>query len=273
MESDDIYNPSFVTALFGEMSSTYGVVNLISSFGFCSIWRRKCVSQLSYSPEVTVCDLMSGMGECWRSINKRSRGPLSLVAVDFCPEMCRQAESRKSKYKGLDIKVVKEDVLSNSIEDNSSDRVVSTFGLKTFSDEQRRRLAVEVQRVLKPGGAFSFLEISVPRGRLLRPLYMFYIKRVVPLLGRTFLGNPDNYRMLGVYTERFRNCEQMCEAMKAAGLDVEYRSYFFGCATGLVGSKPLDATANGRSDRHGARRDEYQRADAVILLPLPRNAP
>ena len=243
MESYKIYSPSFVQSLFDEMSRTYGVVNLISSFGFCSIWRRQCVNQLSFSPEVTVCDLMSGMGECWRSIKSRSRGSVSIVAIDFSPEMCRQAESRKRRYGGLTIKVVKEDVLSNSIEDNSSDRVISTFGLKTFSDEQRRRLAAEVGRVLKPGGAFSMLEISVPSGRLLRGAYMFYIKRVVPLIGRTFLGNPDNYRMLGVYTERFRNCEQMCEAMKAAGLNVEYRSYFFGCATGIVGSKPSDATA------------------------------
>jgi ubiquinone/menaquinone biosynthesis methyltransferase len=238
MESEDIYNPSFVSALFGEMSRTYGLVNIISSFGFCSIWRRQCVGQLSYSPEATVCDLMSGMGECWRSINKRSRGPLSIVAVDFCPEMCRQAESRRGKYKDLDIKVVKEDVLGSSIEDKSSDRVISTFGLKTFSEDQQRRFALEIERILKPGGTFSLLEISVPRARLLRPLYMFYIKRVAPLIGRTFLGNPDNYRMLGVYTERFGNCERMCEAMRAAGLTAEYRSYFFGCATGVIGGKP-----------------------------------
>jgi ubiquinone/menaquinone biosynthesis methyltransferase len=241
MDNRKIYSPSFVKALFDEMSRTYGVVNLVSSFGFCSIWRRQCVSELSFSAGATICDLMSGMGECWRSIKNRSRSHVSIVAVDFSPKMCRQAELRKGRYSGLTVKVILEDVFGNSIADNSSDHVISTFGLKTFSEEQQRRFATEIERVLKPDGDFSLLEISVPPSRLLKSAYMFYIKRVVPLIGRTFLGNPDNYRMLGVYTERFENCEQMYEAMRDAGLTVEYRSYFFGCATGIVGSKPSAA--------------------------------
>ena len=40
--------------------------------------------------------------------------------------------------------------------------------------------------------------------RLLRWPYLFYIKHVIPWVGRAFLGNPQNYRMLGVYTEEFR---------------------------------------------------------------------
>ena len=241
MYSSDIYSPSFVKALFNEMSRTYGVVNLISSFGFCSLWRRQCAAQLSFSQGMTVLDLMSGMGECWRSVYDRSRGAVSVIAIDFSPEMCRHAELQRGKYEGMSVKVVREDVLSNSVGDDSAECVISTFGLKTLSEEQQGRFAAEVARILKPGGAFSLLEISVPPGRLLRRVYMFYIKRVVPLIGRMILGNPDNYRMLGVYTERFRDCRQMYEVMKAAGLIVEYRSYFFGCASGIVGSKPSGA--------------------------------
>ena len=239
MDDHDIYRPSFVRRLFDEMSRTYGVVNLISSFGFCSFWRRQCVRQVPVRPGMSVYDLMSGTGECWRSINSRAKHAVSIVALDFSPEMCRRATQQLRHYPGLRVEVAEADVLDNTLAACAADCVISTFGLKTFDEEQLRRLAAEVARLLKPGGVFSLLEISVPPNRLLRAPYMFYLRRVVPLLGRLFLGNPENYRMLGIYTDRFRDCAGLGAMLREAGLRVEYRSYFFGCASGLVGGKEL----------------------------------
>jgi ubiquinone/menaquinone biosynthesis C-methylase UbiE len=95
-----------------------------------------------------------------------------------------------------------------------------------------------VAQVLRPGGCFSFVEISVPSSRWLRWPYLFYINRVIPLIGRAFLGNPDNYRMLGTYTVAFRDCRRALAAFAGAGLVVQPASYFFGCATGVYGHKP-----------------------------------
>ena len=39
MPSEDIYQAQFVRTLFDEMSATYGITNVISSFGFCRISR------------------------------------------------------------------------------------------------------------------------------------------------------------------------------------------------------------------------------------------
>jgi hypothetical protein len=67
---------------------------------------------------------------------------------------------------------------------------------------------------------------------------------VVPVVGRLLLGNPANYRMLGVYTERFQGCEPVVDAMRSAGFDAVLVSYFHGCATGVVARKPIaQATA------------------------------
>jgi len=67
---------------------------------------------------------------------------------------------------------------------------------------------------------------------------MFYMQKIIPILGWLFMGNPDNYRLLGVYTNLFRNCDTACRVFQAAGLHAETQSYFFGCATGIVGRKP-----------------------------------
>lgn len=95
---------------------------------------------------------------------------------------------------------------------------------------------------MKPGGSFSFVEISVPPFPLIRGAYTLYLKWLIPWLGRALLGNPDSYRMLGTYTEAFDNAKRFSGCLKGAGLEVTLVSYFFGCATGVRGSKPAGPT-------------------------------
>ena len=238
VQTENIYDPGFVRRLFDEMSATYGITNYISSFGFCQRWRQQCVALASIRPGMTVYDLMSGMGECWHLINRFLRDDGQILALDFSPEMCRRAAARKRRLGDLAVEVMEEDFLANSLPSAAADRVVSAFGLKTFSDPQMAVAAAEIARILKPGGVFSLVEISVPPATLLRLPYLFYLRRIIPLIGRLFLGNPDNYRLLGVYTEAFRNTSEMGRHLAAAGLEVEHRSFFFGCATGLRGRQP-----------------------------------
>ena len=70
----DIYDPSYVRRLFDEMAGTYGLVNVISSFGFCIRWRRQCVDQMPIVAGSRVVDLMTGMGELCPRLAKRA-GP------------------------------------------------------------------------------------------------------------------------------------------------------------------------------------------------------
>ena len=112
-----------------------------------------------------------------------------------------------------------EDVLTWNPPPAFADAVVSSFGLKTFDREQQRRLAHTVARLLKPGGTYSFVEISVPPFLPLRAAYMFYLKWLIPLIGRLLLGNPDSYRMLGAYTQAFDNATHFAGCLREAGLE------------------------------------------------------
>ncbi len=236
--SKDIYSPEFVKKLFDEMAQTYGVVNLISSFGFCIRWRRQCVEQVPIGPQDVAFDLMSGMGELWPELAAKVGENGRLYAVDISPVMCDRSRMTANRLRGTTVELRQEDVLRNSIPDESADVVVSSFGLKTFSSAQLGQLAREVARILRPGGRLSFLEISVPPAALLRWPFMFYLDYVVPVIGRVLLGNPDNYRLLGIYTAAHRNCEEFEKHCTAAGLRVRSTKFFFGCATGVLGEKP-----------------------------------
>lgn len=234
---EDIYSAGFVRALFNEMSGSYERVNFITSFGFSERWRKACLSRAASAEGHSALDLMTGMGESWPYLLPALGASGTLHAVDFSPGMLEHARARSEEFSGYKVHIKEEDALATSVGEGSVDRVYSLFGLKTLNGDQTRRLAQEIRRVLKPSGEFSLIEVSVPGNPMLRFFYMFYLKVGIPILGRLFLGNPDNYRMLGIYTERFGNSLAAVEAFREAGLDAHYHEYFFGCATGISGTK------------------------------------
>jgi ubiquinone/menaquinone biosynthesis C-methylase UbiE len=227
------YDPESVRRTFDDMASTYGYVNLISSFGFSARWRRQVVDGLPLPSANRVVDLMSGMGELNRSLANGLPASSHVLGVDLSPEMTRRA--RRNWPFRVDVRV--HDVLDWDPEEASADIVVSSFGLKTFDREQQQRLAHIVAKLLRPGGVYSFVEISVPSFPPLRTAYLFYLKRMIPVIGRLLLGNPDCYRMLGVYTEAFGDSSHFASCLRKAGLEASDVSYFFGCATGVRGFK------------------------------------
>jgi demethylmenaquinone methyltransferase/2-methoxy-6-polyprenyl-1,4-benzoquinol methylase len=236
----DIYNPIFVENLFDEMSATYDIVNLFSSFGFSQRWRNQLVKKAGIQPGMLVCDLMCGMGESWGAIIKQIGDQGNLIAIDFSEGMLRGARKRRAKIDPGQVTLLQVNALANSFENDSLDVIVCGFGIKTLSQEQLVELAHEIYRILKPGGTFSFVEISVPKGWFFEGLFMTFLKSIVPVVGRLFLGNPENYRMLGIYTEKFGNCRDVYALLNRIGMNVRYDSFFYGCATGVSGVKPVN---------------------------------
>ena len=230
----DLYDVQRIKRLFDEMAGTYGIVNTLSSFGFNWRWRKQCLAAISPKSGQSALDLMTGMGELCPDLS-RILGPEGrITAVDLSQVMCRKARAVRCE---CPLSVIEADVLEHPFEPASADVIVSSFGLKTFSAEQTRRLAEVVATTLKPGGVFSFVEISVPPNPVLRWPYMFYLNHVVPWVGLLLLGNPDNYRQLGIYTSAFGDCRQAADAFAAQGLEVRPHSLFYGCATGFTGRR------------------------------------
>ncbi|EAY27725.1 class I SAM-dependent methyltransferase [Microscilla marina] len=238
--STDIYDPQYVKGMFDRMSKTYGTANYLSSFGFTERWRRQCISDLPpIGSQAKGYDLMSGMGEAWGVIQRKVGSQGQIIAVDISDEMNRKAGERLQQLKVKNITLQPLDVLQGELKGNSVDFVVSTFGIKTFNVVQQQRLAQQIAHVLAPGGAFALIEISKPNSWLLKPFYMFYLKVIIPFIGRVFLGNATDYQMLGKYCSDFGDARQFHRFLLEAGLDAHFKTYFFGCATGVFGTKQL----------------------------------
>lgn len=234
-----IYNPDYIEELFDKMSASYARMNYITSFGFSTRWRRQCVQSIDIPTGATVADLMTGMGECWSDILRETGEDGRVIALDFSEGMLQHAYKRRAKMQKARIDILKANVFDNEIPDQSVDAVISGFGIKTFSESQLSDLAKEIQRILKPGGSFSLIDVSVPTPGILRSLYMFYLKNIIPILGWLFLGNPETYKMLGIYTEHFQNAQEASVTFWRQGLEAEMTRFFYGCATGIKGKKKV----------------------------------
>lgn len=241
----DVFEAGYVQSVFDRMAASYTVVNLISSFGFSYLWRRRCVKQAGrIKGGSVVYDLMSGMGECTPIIDRQANGPVSLFSVDFSEAMTEKARARKNnkKFKNLKWSIFRSDVIHRALpEPDGADLIICCFGLKTLNDSDQESFAKIIYKNLKPGGRFSLIEISSAKGWILGPLYRFYLTKIIPIIGRLFLGDPDSYKMLGIYTEAFGNCERFADFLKDTGLSVTYKDHFFGCASSVSGFK-LDLT-------------------------------
>jgi demethylmenaquinone methyltransferase/2-methoxy-6-polyprenyl-1,4-benzoquinol methylase len=234
----DIYSPAYVKDLFDRVSNTYGYTNYIASFGFTERWRKQCVEKLGQLPKDAVgFDLMCGRGETWRQLFRKHPSIARLTALDISPEMIRGAQDHAQKLNTTNVEFLQVDVFENDIPSASADFILSTFGVKTFNASQLEHLSREISRVLKVGGVFSLIEVSEPRGWWLRPLYMFYLLRVMPIIEKLFLGYSYGFSMIGVYVTRFGDSTQLKRHLEQQGLEVEFKRYFFGCATGVSGIK------------------------------------
>ncbi len=236
----DIYDPPYVKGVFDRCSGRYIAFSYACSFGFTERWRRQCVEALPQMEhdQPSGYDFMAGTGEAWPHLFKANSNIDRITAVDISSGMHERALSRLHKMRAHKIEFIEDNVLESGLSAESADFVISTFGLKTFNHEQHERLAALTALVLKPGGVFSYIEASDPKGWPLRALYLFHLKTLLPMIERVFLRGAQDFSMIGQYSTNFGDASRFAKMLSNHGLEAVYKPYFYGCATGVAGRKP-----------------------------------
>lgn len=242
MDPNEIYDPDYVADLFDRCTLAYRRWSAVASFGMVRRWRKLCVKNIPSNIDSTgvFFDLMAGTGEVWPHLLTRYPDIKNIKAIDNSIRMHESAMAQLHKQRSDRISHLKANVLDVDLPANAADCVLSTFGLKTFNVEQQNRIAQQVHYVLKPNGTFCFIEASDPTSWVLHPFYRFYMDQCLPLVERLALKGAQDFSMIGTYTKHFHNCDDFKEALIAQGLIVHSFEDFFGCATGVYGSKPAN---------------------------------
>ncbi|THD69705.1 methyltransferase domain-containing protein [Robertkochia marina] len=234
---ENIYQDHFVAKLFDRMSPSYEFMNSLTSLGFYPFWRQQAIEIISIGKGKKVTDLLTGPGESWKHILPRIGTEGELTALDFSTSMIQLAEKRKERYPEYNIKLHCENVFNSGIKDNSQDVVICCYGLKTFEHAQLEQLALEILRILKPGGSFSLVEVAMPETQWLKNCYRFYLGKVIPFLSKFLAENPETYNYLETYSNNFEGFDLMLAHLEKHGGNPSMHKRFFGCAKGITGVK------------------------------------
>jgi len=224
-----------IATMFDRIAPKYDFLNHTLSFGIDKLWRRKAIRLISaYSPE-TILDVATGTGDF--AIAALKSGATKVTGIDISKEMVAVGREKIRKL-GLEgkIELLTGDSEAIQFPDNSFDAATVAFGVRNF--ENLGRGLDELFRVLKRGGTLCVLEFSKPRRPLVRFVYKFYSRSLMPWIGRIISGDPSAYTYLPESVEGFPDGEKFITFMKESGFNLirEYR-LTFGIATIYLGRK------------------------------------
>lgn len=228
-----------VQRMFAQIAPRYDLLNHLLSLGIDIRWRKKVVANLRLDKSLPVLDCCTGTGDLALQIAKSSGGRFEVVGTDFCAEMLDIARRKHStSYKQMPVRFMEADSQRLPFADNNFQAVTVAFGLRNVQDtDQGLR---EMTRVCCPGGQVAVLEFSKPTAPVLKQLYQFYFRRVLPRLGQKIAKNDsDAYQYLPSSVVEFPDGQQLVERMQINGLEsVRYFPLTFGIATLYLGEKP-----------------------------------
>jgi demethylmenaquinone methyltransferase/2-methoxy-6-polyprenyl-1,4-benzoquinol methylase len=223
--------------MFDRIARRYDLLNRLLSCRCDVAWRNKVAEYLPDRSNQCVLDIATGTADLLLSLFRRSQQVGSGIGIDMSPKMLELARE-KIAGRQLDNKIslVRADALRLPFANGSFDAVTIGFGIRNVPDVPAA--LAEMHRVLKPGGKVLVLEFSLPRNRLMRRLYPFHLRGIIPRLGALISGDGYAYRYLNETVETFPYGDQFCDLMKQAGFcNVSAVPLTFGIATIYHGSR------------------------------------
>ncbi len=228
-----------VQRMFAAIAPSYDLNNRLHSLWMDEHWRRKTVKLAAVTPADTVVDVACGTGDLtlkfaqavcdatnrgqgtqYRVVPPRDR----VMGIDFTYEMLPLARAKamnrtvrgtQSTYGDI-TQFCCGDATALPLPDGSADVVSIAFGIRNVADPAAA--IREFFRILRPGGRLMILEFSLPTNALLRGLYNFYFRKILPRTATFISGDKSGaYKYLPESVNTFIGREQMMQMMQAAG--------------------------------------------------------
>lgn len=215
-------SPDRIERMFDAIAGRYDLLNHLLSAGIDRSWRRRAIRSLALSGRERIVDLCTGTADVAIEACSAMPPAARVIGIDFAGEMLRAAAD-KVHARGLDraIVLVRGDARRVPVADGTIEAVTIAFGIRNVEDIGR--VCEEVHRVLKPGGRVAILEFAVPRSRGFRTVYMWYLSRVLPRIGRFVSRHREAYSYLPASVGAFASPDELVTILRQHGF-VEVRA-------------------------------------------------
>jgi demethylmenaquinone methyltransferase/2-methoxy-6-polyprenyl-1,4-benzoquinol methylase len=224
--------------MFDRIARRYDMLNRLLSFHQDVRWRRKMAGYLPQRGRLNVLDVATGTADQIIALHDEADNLIrSSTGVDMAKQML-EIGVEKLKKRGIISKVSLEagDAMELHFESKEFDVVTISFGIRNVSDVMTA--LEEMYRVLKSDGRVLILEFSLPRIKLIRKLYLFYFRHILPPLGGIISGDNQAYRYLNETVETFPHGIEFSDILYQAGFSrVSIKPLTLGIATIYCGDK------------------------------------
>lgn len=197
--------------MFDAISKTYDCINRVMTFGQDMRWRGKLRTFLPKRSGLKLLDLATGTGD---QILALADNIETAIGIDLSQEMLKIGK-QKCKHLGEKVRFDVGDAMDVGYADSTFDAVTMSFGIRNVCNTSK--CLEEMKRVLKKDGRALILEGGVSQNRLIRFFHLFYMRNVMPLMGRFISKHRTAYRYLNQTIESYPCGEQFCELLEKAG--------------------------------------------------------
>lgn len=222
--------------MFDRIAGRYDLLNHLLSGNRDKRWRRLVADALPMRADLRVLDLATGTGDQLLALYDSERVG-SGIGIDLAEQML-EIGRKKILERALNehLELQSGDAGEIPFDDESFDAVTISFGIRNVLDVSQT--LKHMHRVLRPEGRAIILEFSLPKSKLLKSGYLFYLRHILPHLGAAISGDGSAYRYLNQTIETFPYGEKFCGLMRDAGFaHVGCTPLTLGVASIYVGDK------------------------------------
>ena len=209
---------TYVRGMFSAIAPRYDFLNHLLSLNIDRRWRRAAVERLHWQarPDGVYLDLCAGTMDLAALLAGQPGFEGSVIGADFAIPMLERGRGKRARTAPVGA-----DAVTLPFADRTFDGAMVGFGVRNLADLDAG--LVEAARVIRPGGRFVVLEFTTPRNPALRAAYLFYFRRVLPVVGRAISKHTDAYTYLPESVLEFPEPDALAQKLAAAGfLDVGY---------------------------------------------------
>lgn len=203
--------------MFDRLAPSYDLLNHLLSFGVDLWWRKKAVEALGIRDGDLVLDIATGTGDL--AFTALKKGRCSVVGVDLSPAMLELARRKAWRKKQIGRYILaRADACVMPFRDHAFHHAMISYGVRNIADWER--LFGEIGRLLKREGKVAILEFSVPESGLMRLPYLFYLERLLPVIGGAVSGNREPYVYLRDTVKAFPPPKEVVRRVEDRGFTV-----------------------------------------------------
>lgn len=204
----------FLLDIFNRGAPDYDRMERLLGLGSGSWYRRQALQRAGLASKMSAVDVAVGTGLVAREAARIVGDAALVVGIDPSPGMLDNAKVPAG------VRLMQGKAESIPLPDQSFDFLSMGYALRHISD-----LSVafhEFHRVLKPGARICILEITSPKGRFAKLLLKWYMRGIVPFLGKMFARSAETERLWQYYWDTIDACvppETVITTLQVAGFE------------------------------------------------------